>query len=119
MAINTAGQTLTQNTASDAVTHVAAGRDEFDATAIVAADFVKIKTGFKPKYVQVCNVTSRIAIEFWEGMAANTCIKAAAVGTRTIETTGLTMRDDGFEISQNATLAIILASQTLQWQALG
>lgn len=121
MAINVAGQTLSQNTASDPRQNIAVGRDAFDATGIVPADFTAIITGFKPKYVRVENVTSRIAVEFWEGMVANTCIKTAAAGTKTIEVAngGLTMRDSGFEISQNATLAIILASQTLQWMAVG
>lgn len=121
MAINVAGQVLVQNTASESLMRLATGKITFDATAITAADFVRVTCGFKPKRIHVENVTSRISLDWWEGMAANTSIKTAAVGTKTIETTngGVTQEDGGFLISQNATLAAILASQVLQWHAMG
>ena len=58
-------------------------------------------------------------IEWFEGMAANTCIKTAAAGTRTLETTngGVTVDSQGFRVLQNATLAAILASKTCYWVA--
>ena len=121
MAINIAGQTLVQNTASESLVRFAVGKITFDGTTIVAADFVRVVCGFKPKKIQVYNVTSRIDVQWWEGMAANTAIKSAAAGTVTIETTngGITQEEGGFLISQNATLAVILASQVLQWEAIG
>jgi len=108
----------------------AAGRITFPATTIVAADFTVVDIGFTPRYIQWCDVTSRIQIEWFDGMAANTCIKTAANGTRTIETTngGITICDaDGtanaagrsFKVLQNATLAAILASEIINWRAVG
>jgi hypothetical protein len=129
MAINT---TYTQNNASQAIDarQLATGRITFGADAITAADYVLQNTGFTPRYIRVENVTDRIAAEWFEGMAADTCVKTAANGTKTLETTnkGLTVCDnDGtantagraFKISQNATLAVIAASKVINWIALG
>lgn len=109
---------------------VASGRITFDATAITAADYVVQQLGFTPKMIYVENVTDRISVQWHEGMTQDTCIKQAAAGTRTIETTnkGLAVcRSDGtqdangtyFSISQNATLAVIAASKVLNWYAIG
>ena len=124
MAINVADQVITQSQKQDSpALHV--GRDVFGATAIVAADSVSVTCGFKPRYVCWENVTDRIKIEFYEGMAANSCIKTAAAGTRTLEVTGgnggitLNADDRGFSVLQNATLAAILASKVCQWMAYG
>ena len=67
------------------------------------------------------NATDRTRIEWFEGMAANTCIKTIAAGTRTLETAngGITVDERGFRVLQNATLAAILASKTCYWQARG
>lgn len=129
MAINTA---YTANNASQeaAAPASAAGRITYPATSIVAADHTVVEVGFTPRYIQWCDVTSRVQLEWFEGMAANTCIKTAAAGTRTIETTngGITVCDsDGtanptgrcFKVLQNATLAAILASEVVNWRALG
>jgi len=129
MAINT---TYTQNNASQSgdAPACATGRITFDGTSITAADYVVQSLGFTPRYIKVENVTDRISVEWYEGMAADTCIKTAAAGTKTLETTnkGLTVCDtDGtanttgraFKISQNATLAVIAASKVLNWVAVG
>lgn len=118
MATNTAGQTLTQNV-SQMQGQMAVGKIVFDATAITAADYISVACGFKPKYVKFVNVTDRIAVEHFEGMTADTCVKTAAAGTVTLETTnkGVTLADRGFTVSQNATLAVIAASKTIQWMA--
>ncbi|MES3041805.1 MAG: hypothetical protein V4730_11740 [Pseudomonadota bacterium] len=129
MAINTA---YTANNASQKPDSpaAAAGRITYPATSIVAADYTLIECGFTPRYVQWCDVTSRIQIEWFEGMAADTCVKTAAAGTRTLETTnlGITICDAAgtantagryFKVSQNATLAAILASEVINWRALG
>lgn len=129
MAINS---TYTQSSGPDAgkPLNVANGRITFDATAITAADYVVQTCGFVPKYIKVENVTDRISVEWHAGMAADTCVKTAAAGTKTLETTnlGLTVCDsDGtansagrsFKISQNATLAVIAASKVLNWIAIG
>jgi hypothetical protein len=129
MAINT---TYTQSNASQKADApaFAAGRITFGADSITAADYLVQTLGFTPRYIKVENVTDRISTEWYEGMAADTCIKTAAAGTKTIETTnkGLTVCDsDGtanttgrsFKVSQNATLAVIAASTVLNWVAFG
>ena len=120
MATNTSGQVVSQS--SDQGTPSRAfGKDTFDATAITAADSVVVACGFKPRYVRWENATDRVMIEWFEGMAANTCIKTAAAGTRTLETTngGITVTNTGFSVLQNATLAAILASKVCYWKAEG
>jgi hypothetical protein len=91
-----------------------AGQVVYPATAIVTTDFSQFDVGFKPAYVQFVNLTDRTTVEWYQGMAANTCLKTAAAGTRTLETAngGITVTDNGFQVSQNATLAAILASKT-------
>lgn len=129
MAINT---TYTQNNASQKqdAPAFAAGRLTFGATSITATDYVLQTVGFTPRYIRWWNVTDRIAVEWFEGMAADTCLKTAANGTQTIETTnkGLTVCDsDGtantsgrsFKISQNATLAVIATTTVSNWVAFG
>lgn len=129
MAVNTAYTTNAATNGSD-TNQQAAGRITFPATAITAADYVVVNLGFTPRYVCWTNVTSRVQVEWFAGMAADTCIKTAAAGTRTIETTnlGITVCDsDGtantsgkaFKVSQNATLVAILASEVCNWRAVG
>lgn len=98
----------------------ASGKIVFDATAITAADYIEIDLGFKPSYVNVTNATDRISVEHWQGMTDDTCVKTAAAGTRTLETTnkGVTLTNTGFRVSQNATLAVIAASKTLYFNAI-
>lgn len=128
MAINTAGQTRTGNDAPSGQAQFKAGRIVLDATSITAADELLVEVGFTPKYIEFVNLTDRIKVEWYEGMAANTCLKTAAAGTGTLETTngGITICDssgnanvDGrcFKVAQNATLAVIAASKTLTWRA--
>lgn len=91
------------------------------AGSLTAGNYIQLTTGFKPRYIRVCSNTSRIQVEWWDGMAADTCIKTAANGTRTLETTnkGLTATQTGFEISQNATLAAVAASDVVTFDARG
>ena len=97
------------------------GRVVFDGTAITAADYVEIDLGFKPRFVRVENVTDRIAAEHWQGMADESCIKTAQAGTRSLEVTGgnkgITLTARGFQVAQNATLAVIAASKTCFYEA--
>jgi hypothetical protein len=128
MAINTAGQNRTGNSIPADAPKVKVGRLVLDATALTAADQLLFEVGFTPKYVVFENVTDRIKVEWYEGMAADTCIKTAAAGTRTLETTnkGITICDaDGvpnvngryFAVSQNVTLAVVTASDTHTFMA--
>ena len=99
------------------------GRVVYDATAIVATDSTTIDVGFTPRYVCWENVTDRVKIEWYEGMAADSCIKTAAAGTRTLEITsgngGITVSGRTFSVLQNATLAAILASKVCTFMARG
>lgn len=117
MAENTT-RTVTLNP-SQSNGQLAVGKVEFDGTSITAADYIEVDCGFKPKYVEFVNATDRITVEHYEGMAADTCIKTAAAGTRTLETTnqGITLTDTGFRVSQNATLAVIAASKVCYFKA--
>jgi hypothetical protein len=130
MALNTAGQTRTGNAPGADANGFKVGRIVLDATAITAGDYLLVECGFTPKYVQFVNVTDRIGVEWYEGMAADTCIKSAAAGTRTLETTnkGITICDSSgvantegrcFMVSQNASLLVIAASKTLTYLAQG
>lgn len=139
MAINTAGQTLAPlNTIyGDGMPKFAEGSVTFDATAITAADYVSINVGFNPRYFVWCNDTSRVQIEWRDGMAQDSCIKTAAAGTRTLEVTGgnhgvvvgsntntnvvagVVAGPGQVQVSQNVTLAAILASQVCRWYAIG
>ena len=128
--INTAGDTLSGNTPMNDSPRMAVGRIVLDSTALTATEAQKLTIGFTPKYVRFENITDRIMVEWFEGMAADTCIKTAAAGTRTIETTnqGITICDEDGNaatagrcaaVSQNATLAVVAASKTCTWIALG
>lgn len=59
--------------------------DHFDDTGTTAASY---KVGYKPRYVRVDNVTDRIMLEWYEGMATGTGIKTLAAGTRSLESSG-------------------------------
>lgn len=89
----------------------------FDDAGSPAAATLTI--GFKPRYVCVDNVTDRIKIEWYQGMSetSNTCVKTAAAGTRTLETTnqGITITGTTFTISNNATLAVLAQNKQLRW----
>lgn len=100
--------------------NVVTGKVVFDGTAITAADYIEIDVGFKPRFVRFENATDRISVEAFEGMADDTCIKTAAAGTRSLETTnkGITMVGRSFRVAQNATLAVIAASKTCYFYAL-
>jgi hypothetical protein len=112
--------TLTLNKEGD--NSALTGKIVFDGTAITAADYIEIDVGFKPRFVRVENVTDRISAEHWLGMDAESCVKTAAAGTRTLEVTGgnkgITLTDRGFRVAQNATLAVIAASKTLYFSAI-
>lgn len=130
MALNTAGQTRTGNLPPVGQAQFKTGKIVLDGTSITAADYLLVELGFTPKRVNFVNLTDRIQVEWFEGMADDTCLKTAAAGTRTLETTnkGITVCDadgnaaaDGkcFKVSQNATLAVIAASKTLYFEAQG
>lgn len=120
MATNTA-YTAANVSRADGIVRRASGKITFPADSITAADYISIECGFTPKRVTFVNATDRIRVEYFEGMADDTCIKTAAAGTVTLETTnkGITVSGNGFTVSQNATLAVIAASKVCYWVAEG
>lgn len=121
MADNAAGQTRTVSNDQTTVGAFAAGKIVYDATAITATDYTRVETGFQPRFIEWENATDRVKIEWQEGMTSSQCLKTAAAGTRTLDTTALAVVVDakGFRILQDATLAAILASKTCFWRAYG
>lgn len=93
------------------------GKVVFDATSITAADYVEIDVGFRPSKVVWENATDRINGVWYEGMGDNACVKTTALGARTLEVVGITVTNTGFRVTQNATLALILASKTCYYEA--
>ena len=119
MAANTTSTTIVFN-ADDHGNGVREGYCTFSSTALTATDYVEISCGFKPRYVEFTNVTDRISVEHFQGMADDTCIKRAADNAGTLETTnqGITLTTKGFQVSQNATLAACAASSTALFKAI-
>ena len=88
----------------------------FIDTGTVAA--TKIKTGFRPRYVRVVNVTSRDEMEYFEGMADASGLKTVAAGTRTLATTnGITVHEDGFTIGLDAD--VLVSDEQISFIAVG
>ena len=113
---NTAGQTVTTNVLACGTDVV--GKIVFDATAIVAADWIEVPVGFKPSYIVFENYTDGVKGEWYFGMPNDSAIKTIANGTRTVlSSNAITPTERGFRVSQNATTAFILASKTIQFRA--
>ena len=130
MANNIAGQTITGNQPKFDPPTMKTGRIVFDATAIVATDFVVVFLGFTPKYIVWENLTDSVRNEWYEGMAADSAVNTVIAGTRSLSVTGgtggFTVCDvDGtanvigryFKVIQNATLNAVKASKTTTWMA--
>jgi hypothetical protein len=118
MPINTAGQTRRTSVANDLPTY-----DEgvviFDATAIVATDTAYVECGFQPRKIRLTNLTNLKSIEWTSSMAPNTWLYTLAAGTTTLDTTAnlIVVRPRGFEVLQNATIGMVVASSTMLWEA--
>lgn len=116
MADNTAGQTRTP-TLDRAVPGVAVGKIVYDGTTITAGDDTFVNCGFTPRYVRVM-ASGGVSVEWFAGMAEGSAFKEASDGTRTLSASvGIKTDPRGFRISQNATLAAILASSTVYYFA--
>lgn len=123
------GITATGNGVPSDYPKIKTGRFTHDAS-LTATDYLLFECGFTPKYVRVVNVTDRIQVEWFEGMADDTCLKRVAAGDMTLETTnkGITITDNTgnpsttgrcFCVSKNATLAVITADDVHTWIAIG
>ena len=86
-------------------------------TSSTAAAIV-ITTGFKPRFVEVCNETSGDSYKWYEGMADAEAIKRVAAGTTSIITTlGITVSSSGFTIGLDEDVNVI--NEQLSWIAQG
>jgi hypothetical protein len=119
MAVNTAGQTLAQY--NESVSNVAIGTITFDATSITTTDYAQIDTGFEPRYICIDNVTDRIKLEWYKGMATDRWVKTVAAGTRTLDTTSSALIVTGkyVRVLQDATLGVIAASKVVAFKIIG
>lgn len=115
MAITASQRGATNSTQSDS--------GAFLDTAVVTTVPASVTTGFQPVYVCWENATDRTRVEWFQGMAANSCIKTAATGARTLETGagngGITVTANGFTVSSNAVLAANASSKQCHWSAIG
>ncbi len=120
MADNTAGQTRVVSN-DQATGQFASGKITYDATAITTTDYTRVECGFQPRYIEFENLTDRIKVEWNEGFTSAQCLKTAAAGTRTLDTTAGAVSVDklGFRILQDGTLAVIAASKVIYWRAYG
>ena len=106
--------TSTQSMHPATVSNVAVGSY---LTSSAAAAFT-ITTGFKPRFVEVCNETSGDSYKWYEGMADAEAIKRLAAGTTSIITTlGITVSASGFTIGLDLDVNVI--NEQLSWMAVG
>lgn len=85
-------------------------------TGTVAA--FTITCGFKPRYVLVCNVTSRDQMEYFEGMDDDSGIKTVAAGTRTLDAAdAITVSESGFTMGLDTDVHV--TSEQISWIAIG
>jgi hypothetical protein len=73
-----------------------------------------VDVGFVPRYVNMTNQTTRVMMEWFDGMTAAHAIKTVAAGTRTAETSG------GITVSTGGTVTFPAVAQNdqVRWQAL-
>lgn len=113
--------TSTQSKAPASMVNVAVGR--YVDTGTAAA--ITITTGFKPRYVEVWNVTAAgtglSGLKWFEGMAAASAIKmddqgTSEAGLTLITTLGITVSNSGFVIGLD--LDVNVTSEQLSWLAM-
>ena len=117
------------NGSSIDASQVKSGKITMHSTTVDTADYVIVATGFTPRHIRWYNTTG-IYLEWFQGMAADTCLKRVAAGDATLETTnkGITICDsDGtanasgryFKVSGNTSLIGVTADDIVYWIALG
>lgn len=119
--------TQTQNN-TPVVVQYASGSFKDDAASPALA---VITLTFRPRYIRVVDETTRVEYEWFEGMAANNCLKTAAAGTRTLDTGGAIFPNPVTSVQSNAdnpaetgqyyafsiAAASIAQNDQLRWQA--
>lgn len=100
--------TATQTNGIDRI-QLATGRHFDDAGTTAAA----VVVGFKARLIVVENETDRINFTWREGMTSDYCVKSAAAGTRTLETSGgitINTAEDGFGFA-------VITDKQYRWEA--
>lgn len=82
--------------------------EAFTTDAVAAVD-TTFSFGFKPRLVQVVNLTDRITDEWYEGMAATAVLHTVAAGTRTLDTNSLIVVNSDGTVTLKA--AVMVASK--------
>jgi hypothetical protein len=102
---------LTTNTKSNnaGIANISIGRVVNDASALVADPVFVV--GFAPRYIKWQDLTNRISLEWYEGMAANSAVRQVAAGTGTL--------DVAAGITPGTKAAGCPASATCIWMAIG
>lgn len=107
--------TRTQSAHDAQSARLAVGRFLDDAATPVAAVLV---VGFVPRFVQWINLTDRITVEWYEGMAADSALKTVAAGTRTLVTSnGITVSTADLTFGQvTVAAAEVLQNKQYSWK---
>lgn len=108
--------TSTQSMQPASVANFAVGRYLTSDTAAA----ITITTGFKPRYVKVQNLNASgyAAMEWYEGMAADSAVLTGADGAISLITTlGITVSVSGFVIGLQTDVNVI--NEQLSWKAQG
>lgn len=98
----------------DGILHYASGSFLDDAGTPAAAT---ITLGFTPRYFAWHSTTGRISYEWFDGMADGTALKSVANGTRTLDTTDVSIDVDDGTVTIGA--AAILQNEQIRWVAQG
>ena len=105
--------TNTQANAAGVVNHATG----VAVTGAGAATDTTFTCGFIPRMIRWQNVTDRIMTEWYNGLTSAQAIKTAAAGTRTLETSDVIVNNLDGTFTVKA--AVIVASKTHVWEALG
>ena len=113
---------LTTNTQynSESIVNHSSGTVITDAGAAVDTTFV---VGFLPRIVRWVNQTGRITMEWATDMAANSCIRTVAAGTRTLDVgSGITVTAQSGTLTNANSFTIkaadIPVSSQFYWEAI-
>jgi hypothetical protein len=108
--------TQSQSVQPASVSNVAVGRY---ITSSTAAAF-ELTTGFKPRYVKVQNLNASgyAAMEWYEGMAADSAVLTGIDGAISLITSlGITVGERGFTVGLQTDVNVI--NEQLSWMAIG
>ena len=100
------------STQTDGVERIQMATGAWKDTA-TTPDAAAITVGFLPRLIVIENETDRIKFEWRQGMTSTYCVKEAAAGTRTLETSGgvtIATSNKGFSFA-------VIQNKQYRWQA--